>query len=234
MKSFQEGFQYKLIVIQEQGDEKLLSLEQVLRGNFGGDLQYPEVSLVEALLAPATVGAVPKCEASPVSRRRSVVVDSALGEDVSGDTIGRRLRRKRNIEPFLATSHVVIEIVDGDELSAAEAVCSHRRGKTIIAGGRSTSPSASNNVPSKAACVVAGVERGKQATLVLSSGSGSDPSEPGAVAQSTDAMHAAIRAFAETDFASYLRLAKLGLADLHELCYEEEDAVPYDDVEGSV
>ncbi|CAH1422889.1 unnamed protein product [Lactuca virosa] len=187
------------------GDKKLLSLEQVLRGNFGGDLEYHEVPLVEALLSPATVGPAPKCEASPavaraedaspskgsgvpsfqvVSRRRSAVVDYALREDVGGDTSGRRLLRKHNIEPFLAKSPVVIEIADGDELSAAEAVCSHRQGKTTVTGGCSTSPLALDDNSSK---------RGKQAVLVLSSGSGSSPSEPGVVARSTDAIHAAIR-----------------------------------------
>ncbi|CAH1416095.1 unnamed protein product [Lactuca virosa] len=135
--------------------------------------------------------------------------DSALGEDVGGDTIARRLRRKCNIEPFLDESPFVIEIADGDELSGAEAV---RQGKTIDAGGCPTSPSASNDIPSKvghsfsgapgvvlvvdrivessefalgihhmkAAWVAAGVVKGKQAALALSSGSGSGPSEPDA------------------------------------------------------
>ncbi|CAH1436356.1 unnamed protein product [Lactuca virosa] len=86
----------------------------------------------------------------------------------------------------------------------------------------------------KAACVAAGMERGKQVALVFSSGSGSGPSEPGAIARSIEAMHVAIRAFAETDFVSYLRLDELGFADLRQLCSEEEDVVPNDDVEGSV
>ncbi|CAH1427092.1 unnamed protein product [Lactuca virosa] len=75
---------------------------------------------------------------------------------------------------------------------------------------------------------------GKHAALVLSSGSGSGPSEPGVMAQSTDAMHAAIRDFAGTDSASYLRLGELGFADLHQFCSEEEDDVPDEGVEGSV
>ncbi|CAH1433692.1 unnamed protein product [Lactuca virosa] len=53
------------------------------------------------------------------------------------------------------------------------------------------------------------------------------------MAQSVDAMHAAIRAFAETDFASYLRLGELGLADLRQLCTEEEEHVPDDGVWGT-
>lgn len=86
----------------------------------------------------------------------------------------------------------------------------------------------------KATCVAAGVEKGKQTTLTLSSSSGSDSSKPDVVARSTDAMHATIRDFAETDFASYLRLGELGLADHFQLCSEEKDLVPYDNVEGGV
>ncbi|CAH1417872.1 unnamed protein product [Lactuca virosa] len=172
-----------------------------------------------------------------VSRRRSAVAYSVLGEDVGGDTISRRLRWKRNIESFLAKSPVVIEIGDGDEMSAAKAVCSHRQGKTIVAGVDRVVES-SEFVPGirrvKAVCVVIGVERGKQAALVFSSSSGSGRSEPGVVAQSTDPMHAAIRAFVETDFTSYLRLGELGLSDLRHLCSEEEDTVPDDGVEGGV
>ncbi|CAH1421206.1 unnamed protein product [Lactuca virosa] len=86
----------------------------------------------------------------------------------------------------------------------------------------------------KVTYVAAGVERGKQVVLVSSSGSGSGPSEPGVVARSTDVMHTSIRSFAETDFISYLRLGELCLADLHQLCSEEEDVVPDDDIEGGV
>ncbi|CAH1452683.1 unnamed protein product [Lactuca virosa] len=85
-----------------------------------------------------------------------------------------------------------------------------------------------------AACVAASVERGKQAVLVLFSGSGSGPSESGVVVRSTDAMHASIRAFVEIDFASYLWLGDLGLADLRQLCPEEEDAIPDDGVKGGM
>lgn len=152
------------------GEDKLLSLEQVLQGNFGVDLRYHVVPLVEALLALATVEPAPKCEASPIvvraeaaspskgsgvpsfqviSCRRSVVADFALGKDVGGDTIGRRLCQKCNIKSFLSKSPIVIDIADGDDLSEAEADCSHRQGKTIVMGGCSTSPLASNDVPSK-------------------------------------------------------------------------------------
>lgn len=69
---------------------------------------------------------------------------------------------------------------------------------------------------------------------MLSSGSGSGPSESSIVARSTNSMHAAIRAFAETNFTSYLRLGELGLADLRQWYSEEEDIVPDDCVEGYV
>lgn len=52
--------------------------------------------------------------------------------------------------------------------------------------------------------------------------------------QSTNAMHAAIWDFTETDFESYLRLGELRLADLCQMCSEEEDVVPDDNVEGGV
>lgn len=86
----------------------------------------------------------------------------------------------------------------------------------------------------KVAFVAVGVERGKQVVLVLSSGSSSSPSEPGAVARSTNAMHIAVRAFTKRSFSSYLSLGKLGLADLRQLCFEEEDDVPDDAIEGDV
>lgn len=54
------------------------------------------------------------------------------------------------------------------------------------------------------------------------------------MAQSVGAMHAAIRDFSETDFASYLRLGELGLADLCQLCYKEEEHVPDGGVGGAV
>lgn len=47
----------------------------------------------------------------------------------------------------------------------------------------------------KVACVDDGVDRAKKEMLALSSGSGFGPSEPGAMARSTDEMHAAIWAF---------------------------------------
>lgn len=63
------------------GDEKLLSLEQVLRGNFGGDLQYHEVPLVEALLASTTIRPAPKCESS-LTMARAEVASSSKGSSV--------------------------------------------------------------------------------------------------------------------------------------------------------
>ncbi|CAI9299474.1 unnamed protein product [Lactuca saligna] len=56
----------------------------------------------------------------------------------------------------------------------------------------------------KAAYVAASVEKGKQVACTQSVGNSPGSSNPDTVAQSIDTMHAAIRAFAETDFMSYL------------------------------
>ncbi|CAH1426963.1 unnamed protein product [Lactuca virosa] len=77
----------------------------------------------------------------------------------------------------------------------------------------------------KAACLAAGVENGKQVARTWSAGNSLGSSDPNVVAQSIDAMHAAIRAFSETDFVSYLRLGELSLADLRQLYSEEEEHV---------
>lgn len=66
----------------------------------------------------------------------------------------------------------------------------------------------------KASYVAASVENGKQVARAWSVGNGPSSSDPDAMAQPVDAMYDAIRAFAETDFASYLRLGELGLSDL--------------------
>ncbi|CAI9284473.1 unnamed protein product [Lactuca saligna] len=197
---------------------------------------------MEALLALTIVGPAPKCEApyivarvevgslfkgssvpslQVVSHRLSDVADSTLWEDVGGDTIGGHLSRKRNINPFTATSPIAIYISDGDKFSASNLVYSHRQWKKNAAGACDTSPSASDNERSKVA-------------PVLSYGSGSNLSESGVVAQSTDAMDATIRAFAKTHIASYLRLGELGLTDLRQLYSQEEDTVLDDDMESDV
>lgn len=62
------------------GDENLLSLEQALRGNFGGDIQYHEAPLVEELLALTIVVPAPKCESSPaVVRAEAASSSKGLG-----------------------------------------------------------------------------------------------------------------------------------------------------------
>ncbi|CAI9276496.1 unnamed protein product [Lactuca saligna] len=53
-----------------------------------------------------------------------------------------------------------------------------------------------------------------------------------ATARSVDAMHVAIMDFYEMDFACYLFLGELILADLHQLCFEEEELVLDGGVDG--
>ena len=60
---------------------------------------------------------------------------------------------------------------------------------------------------------------------VWSTGSSLGSSDPDATTRSVDVMHVAIRAFSETDFASYLCLGKLVIADLRQLCFEVEELV---------
>ncbi|CAH1450884.1 unnamed protein product [Lactuca virosa] len=241
------------------------------RGNFEGDLQYHEVPQVETLSVPTKVGPVfkgdiPHVEAgvravSPVrgsgvvsgqvvSRRRSAAADCALEEDVSDNTIGRRLHRKCNIDPLFAKSPIVIEIVDGDDPQAMETVGLRRLGEPGIMGTRSVLTSVSGNAPSatdpsssvapgvylpseftlgicrvKAAYVAVGIERGKQMAQVWSAGSGPGSCDPDATERSVDIMHAAIRDFAKTGFVSYIHLGELSLANLRQLCSEEEELV---------
>ncbi|CAI9299647.1 unnamed protein product [Lactuca saligna] len=78
----------------------------------------------------------------------------------------------------------------------------------------------------KASCVATSVENGKQVARAWSVGNGPGSSDSDVVAQSNDATHDAIRAFSETNFASYLRLGELGLADLFQLCSKEDEHMP--------
>ncbi|CAI9283256.1 unnamed protein product [Lactuca saligna] len=80
----------------------------------------------------------------------------------------------------------------------------------------------------KAACVAAGIERGKKMVRVWSASSIPGSSDPVVVARSVDPMHAVVKAFSEMDSASYLRLGELDLADLHQLCFEEEEELVSD------
>ncbi|CAH1428108.1 unnamed protein product [Lactuca virosa] len=142
-----------------------------------------------------------------VSQRQSIGVDSALEEDIGGSSIGRSFRRKRNIDPLFSKSPVVIEIDDNDESQAMETVSLCRPGE----------PRSCGNLLRPALC----------------SSSSHGSSDLDFAAQSVDAMHAAIRAFAETYFASYLCLGELRLADLRQLCSQEEELVPNGGVEGA-
>ncbi|CAI9263548.1 unnamed protein product [Lactuca saligna] len=55
-----------------------------------------------------------------ISRHRSAAANSAHEEDISSSIIGRRLRRKRNTDPLLINSPIVIEIIDGDDPQVME------------------------------------------------------------------------------------------------------------------
>lgn len=57
-----------------------------------------------------------------ISRCRYVAVVSALEEDIDGESIGRRLRQKCNIDPLFAKSPVVIKIADNDDPQAMKTV----------------------------------------------------------------------------------------------------------------
>ncbi|CAH1443482.1 unnamed protein product [Lactuca virosa] len=85
----------------------------------------------------------------------------------------------------------------------------------------------------KEAYVVVGVKKGKQVARMQSVGNSPGSSDPDAEAQSINAMHAAIKAFVKADFASYLHLGELGLADLRQLCSEEEEHVPDGSIGGT-
>ncbi|CAH1430125.1 unnamed protein product [Lactuca virosa] len=71
-----------------------------------------------------------------------------------------------------------------------------------------------------AACVATGIEGGKQAVRKQLAVENFDPVDPSAAKQSAQVMHAAIKVFLETDFASYLRLDELDLAGLCQLCLD--------------
>ncbi|CAH1433138.1 unnamed protein product [Lactuca virosa] len=83
------------------------------------------------------------------------------------------------------------------------------------------------------ACVAAGIKSGKQVARGWPTSGGLGLSEPNGVARSVEAMQASIRAFAETDFVSYLRLGELGLANLRQLYSEEEELASDGGVEGA-
>ncbi|CAH1439079.1 unnamed protein product [Lactuca virosa] len=214
-------------------------------------------------IPPVEVGVRGSCVASGkvVSRRRSSAVDSALEEDVSGSSIGQRLRRKRNIDPLFAKSSVVIEIIDNDDPQAMETAGLHWTGnQTLWALTLSrplfpampcrwrvlrlcvllkgvvrvvdrifeSSEFALGIHRVKAACVAAGIEKGKKMAQAWPAGNIPGSSDPDAVVQSVNAMPVVIRAFFKTDFASYFRLGELRLANLRQLCSKKEEHTPDD------
>ena len=85
-----------------------------------------------------------------VSQCWTDVVDSALEEDISGNTNGRHLRRKHIIDPPLSKSHIVIEIADGDDPRERETMGLCRLGEPGVVGTRSVPPSVSGDAPSAA------------------------------------------------------------------------------------
>lgn len=85
----------------------------------------------------------------------------------------------------------------------------------------------------KFVCVVAGIKMGKWMARVWSVGSGPGSSDPDTATRSVEAMHAAIKAFAETDFTSYLHLVEIILSDLFQLCSEEEELALNGSVKGA-
>ncbi|CAH1452298.1 unnamed protein product [Lactuca virosa] len=74
----------------------------------------------------------------------------------------------------------------------------------------------------KATYVAAGVEGGRQAVKGQVASGKFDPNETSAMVELTQAMHASVKAFMETNFASLLHLGELDLEGLHQLCREPD------------
>lgn len=85
-----------------------------------------------------------------VSHRQSVVVDSALEEDVRFSSISRRLCQKRNIDPLFSKFHVVIEIADTDDPQAVETTDLRQLGEPCVVGTYSVPPFIPGDAPSAA------------------------------------------------------------------------------------
>ncbi|CAH1415542.1 unnamed protein product [Lactuca virosa] len=68
------------------------------------------------------------------------------------------------------------------------------------------------------ACVVAGVENGKQMIRAQVAYGKFVSGEPDATVENAQAMHAAIKSFMETDFSSYVRLGELDIGGLRQMC----------------
>ncbi|CAH1421590.1 unnamed protein product [Lactuca virosa] len=70
----------------------------------------------------------------------------------------------------------------------------------------------------KAACVAAGIEGGKQALKEQVASRKFNLREPSIMVEMTQAMHASVRSFMETNVASLLHLVELDLEGLRQLC----------------
>lgn len=70
----------------------------------------------------------------------------------------------------------------------------------------------------KAVCMAAGVEGGKQVIREQVATKRFIPGESSAFPGHTQAMHAEVNSFLETNFDSYLRLRELNMEDLRQLC----------------
>lgn len=74
----------------------------------------------------------------------------------------------------------------------------------------------------KATCMIVGVERGKQMVREQVVVRKFDHRESSIIVDLIQAMHAFVKAFMETDFASYLRLGELDLGGLRQLCNDPD------------
>lgn len=75
----------------------------------------------------------------------------------------------------------------------------------------------------KAACMAAGVEGGKQVVRVQVATVKFTLGEPSAVVEHTQAMHASVKTFMDTNFTSYLRLGELNVEGFCRLCSDSDD-----------
>ncbi|CAH1439982.1 unnamed protein product [Lactuca virosa] len=64
----------------------------------------------------------------------------------------------------------------------------------------------------------AGVEGGRQVVKEQVASGRFDPQEPSNMVKLTQSMHASVKTFMETDFASFLHLSELDLEGLRQLC----------------
>lgn len=75
----------------------------------------------------------------------------------------------------------------------------------------------------KVACIAIGFESGKQVVWKQLAIGNFNLEDPTAASQSSQSMHAAIKAFLETNFASYLHLGELDLAGTCQLCLDPSE-----------